>query len=76
MGSVTTPGKAGGRKPVVAVRFPPFMAAAARRLAGQDGMSLSAWVRGLAEQEAGRREGKCPACGQEVPPAAGHSGPC
>lgn len=56
-----------GQKPIVPVRFPPSLAAAARRLAEQDGMTLSAWARKLVGQEIGRREGKCPACGQDVP---------
>ena len=55
-----------GGKPVVSVRFPPDLAAAARQLAGHDGMNLSAWVRKLLGTEVGRRDGKCPACGQEV----------
>jgi hypothetical protein len=55
-----------GQKPIINVRFPPGMAAAARRVAEQDGKTLSAWIRKLAEQEVGRREGKCPACGHDV----------
>jgi hypothetical protein len=53
-------------KPIVPVRFPPSLAAAARVLADRDGMTLSAWVRRLIDQEIGRREGKCPTCKQPV----------
>lgn len=56
-----------GQKPIIPVRFPPGLAAGARRVAEQDGMSLSAWVRKIVEREIGRREGKCPACEQDVP---------
>jgi hypothetical protein len=55
-----------GQKPVVPIRFPPSLAASVRVIAERDGMSLSAWVRMVIDQEIGRREGKCPACGQAV----------
>jgi hypothetical protein len=54
----------------VPVRFTPAVAAAARHIAGREGMSLSAWVRKLVDQEIGRREGRCPACGQATDPQA------
>jgi len=56
-----------GQKPITTVRFPPTMAANAWHAAEQDGMSLSAWIRRLIEQEIGRRDGKCPTCGHAVP---------
>ncbi|MBO0813609.1 MAG: hypothetical protein J2P30_00420 [Actinobacteria bacterium] len=56
-----------GNKPIVPIRFPPSLAAMARHLAGRDGMSLSAWVRTVVEREIAAREGRCPACGQDVP---------
>lgn len=55
-----------GQKPVIPVRFPPSLAVAARRVAEQDGMTLSAWVRKLVDQEIGRREGRCPTCGHDI----------
>ena len=68
---MTTPDPA-AEKPVVPVRFPPDMKAAMDALAQRDGMSVSAWVRRLVDQEVARREGKCPTCAQPVPgqPAA------
>lgn len=51
-----------------AVRFEPSQAAAAARLAARDGLSLGAWIRRLAEREVARREGRCEACGQPLPP--------
>ena len=48
------------------VRFPSSLAASARTHAGLDGMTLSAWIRNLISREIGRRDGKCPCCGQEV----------
>jgi hypothetical protein len=57
---------ADGQKPIVPVRFPPTLAAMARRAAENDGMTLSAWVRKIAEQEIGRRDGRCPTCNQKV----------
>jgi hypothetical protein len=57
-----------GQKPVVPVRFPPGLAAATRRAAETDGMSVSAWLRRLVEQEIARRAGRCPACGGAVLP--------
>lgn len=60
-----------GQKPITTVRFPPTIVASARRLADRDGKSLSAWIRMLVEQELGRRDGKCPTCGHDVPP--GHA---
>lgn len=62
-----------GQKPVVPVRFPPSLAAEARRVAGQDGMNLSEWVRTIVGREISRREGRCPACGQNVPRVSGES---
>jgi hypothetical protein len=56
-----------GQKPITTVRFPPTMAANARHIAERDGMSLSAWIRRLIEQEIGRRDGRCPTCGHDVP---------
>jgi hypothetical protein len=55
----------------VPVRFPEQLAAAARHLAGQDGMSLSAWIRRLIDRELAAREGQCHACGQPVPSRPG-----
>ena len=55
-----------GDKPITNIRFPPTLALAARRLADHDGMSLSAWIRRLVDQELGRRAGKCPTCGHPV----------
>lgn len=55
-----------GRTPVTTIRFAPSMAAQARRLAGQDGATLSAWVRRVVDRELGRREGRCVTCGQPV----------
>jgi hypothetical protein len=55
-----------GQKPITTVRFPPSMAAAARRVAEQDGKTLSAWIRKLIDQEIGRRQGICPTCEQPV----------
>ena len=57
---------ADGQKPVIPVRFPPSLATAARVRAEEDGMTLSAWVRRVIDQEIGRREGKCPTCGHKV----------
>ena len=57
-----------GQKPIIPVRFPPTLAAAARRVAEQDGMTLSAWVRKIIDTEIGRRDGICPTCGHEVAP--------
>lgn len=62
-----------GQKPAVPVRFPPGLAAAARRTAEQDGMTLSAWIRRLTDREISRREGWCQACGQPVPRVSGES---
>lgn len=62
-----------GQKPVTNVRFPPSMIQQARRLADQDGASLSAWIRRLVEREIGKREGHCVTCGQEVQRDAGMS---
>jgi hypothetical protein len=57
-----------GQKPVVNVRFPPSLAAAARYIAEQDdGVTLSAWIRGLVEREIAQRTGRCYACGQQLP---------
>jgi hypothetical protein len=53
----------------VSVRFPADLAAAARHLAAADGMDVSAWIRREVEREAGRRAGRCHACGQAVPEA-------
>jgi predicted HicB family RNase H-like nuclease len=58
-----------GQKPITTVRFPPSLALAARRMADRDGMSLSAWIRRLIDQEIGRRDGICPTCGQRTHPA-------
>jgi hypothetical protein len=55
-----------GQKPIIGTRFPPSMAAAARIVAEHDGMTLSAWVRKLVDQEIGRRDGKCPTCGHDI----------
>lgn len=55
-----------GQKPIVPVRFPPTLAAQARRAADSDGMDLSAWVRRLVDREIAQRDGKCPTCGQAV----------
>lgn len=57
----------GGNKPVVPVRFPPSLAVAAEQAAGDDDMTLSAWIRWLVTAELARRAGACPACGQLVP---------
>lgn len=57
------------RMPVTPVRFPPELAEAARQVADLDGMTLSAWVRNAVAREIGRREGRCPLCGQAVPQA-------
>lgn len=56
-----------GQKPAVPVRFPPGLAAAARRTAEQDGMNLSEWIRMLTVREISRRDGRCQACGQDIP---------
>lgn len=57
-----------GQKPISTIRFAPSVVQQARRLAEQDGASLSAWIRRLVERELSRREGKCVTCGQPVPP--------
>ena len=53
-----------GNKPIIPVRFPPTMAATARRLAESDGVDLSTWVRRLVDREIVARAGKCVTCGQ------------
>lgn len=50
----------------VPIRFPETLASAAKRLAEQDGMSMSAWVRRVVDRELAARSGKCPACGHET----------
>ncbi len=68
LGINSQPPASDGQKPIITVRFPPSLAAQARRVAGQDGAALGAWIRRLVEREIGQQEGKCPACGQEVKP--------
>jgi hypothetical protein len=53
----------------LSVRFPADLAAAARQAAASDGLEVSAWIRREVEREAGRRAGRCHACGQAVPEA-------
>jgi hypothetical protein len=52
---------------VTSVRFPPDLEAAAKRAAANEGKNTTEWIRGLVNDEIARREGRCPACGQEVP---------
>lgn len=54
----------------VPVRFPEDLAVAAKRLAEQDGMSTSAWVRRIVDRELAARSGRCPTCGHAEDPAA------
>jgi hypothetical protein len=51
----------------VPVRFPESLASAARQLAEQDGMTMSAWVRRIVDRELAAREGVCHSCGLPVP---------
>ena len=67
-GPATSPPATGRQNPIVNIRFPPSPAAMARRLAEQDGVTLSAWVRRIVAREIGQREGTCPTCGHEVRP--------
>lgn len=46
------------------IRFEPDLAAAAKSQASREGLSLSEWIRKLADQEIARREGRCPSCGK------------
>lgn len=62
-----TPAPAAPLGDPVPVRFPGSLAAGARMLAAQDGMSLSAWVRRLVDRELAAREGMCHSCGLPVP---------
>lgn len=54
----------------VPIRFPEALATAAERLAQQDGMSTSAWIRRIVDRELAARSGKCPACGHAENPSA------
>jgi hypothetical protein len=55
-----------GQKPITTIRFPPGLIATVRRISSNDGMTVSAWIRRLVDQEIGRRDGKCPTCGQII----------
>ncbi len=59
----------------VPVRFSGDLAAAAKRLARQDGMSVSAWVRRIVDREIAARSGKCPTCGHAEPQAGNPATP-
>ena len=51
---------------VLSARFPPDIAAAAKRAAAAEGKSVSEWISELAVVEIARRENRCPACGHEL----------
>ena len=51
---------------MISARFPPDIAAAARRAAAAEGKSVSEWMSELAIVEIARRENRWPACGHEL----------
>jgi len=51
---------------VISARFPPHVAAAAKRVAAAEGKSVSEWISELAGAEIARRENRCPTCGHEL----------
>ena len=51
---------------VISARFPPDIAAAAKRAAAAEGKSVSEWISELAVIEIARRENRCPSCGHEL----------
>ena len=55
-----------GPREVISARFPPGIAAAAKRAAAAEGKSVSELISELVSVEIARRENRCPSCGHEL----------
>ena len=51
---------------VTSVRLRPHPHEAVRRLAGQEEIDVTEWIRRAIDKEIARREGRCPTCGQKA----------